>query len=81
MLSKRLKKHEYNQLKTTMRTRMNYASNQFPVKQKDAIDKNNGTLWYNEREIIANKPFWKLQQEKKNLIMMGYDKAKFKITY
>ena len=81
MLSKRLKKHEHNQLKTTMRTRMNYASNQFPVKQKDAVEKSTGTLWYDGREIIANQPFWKLQQEKKNLIMMGYDKAKFTITY
>ncbi len=64
-----------------MRTRTSYQSNQFPVKQKYAVEKSTGTLWYDGREMIANQPFWKLQQEKKNLIMMGYNKAKFTITY
>lgn len=55
-------------------------SNQFPTneKKKPTI----GKLWYNGKVIISNKPFAKLQYEKKRLIATGYyNKELFKITY
>lgn len=57
-------------------------SNQFPIKRKHPKP-DVGTLWYKERKVYGaiGLPFWRLNEIKKDLIMRGYDKNEFKITY
>jgi hypothetical protein len=54
---------------------MGYSSNQFPIKVPPKPK--NGRLWNvlpDGRRVLLldDKPFWKLQQEKKNLRQLGY---------
>jgi hypothetical protein len=61
-----------------------FASNQFPT---SVITRpTTGTLWYfgtdgHWREMLSKEPFWKLQTEKRNLVMRGFDRKRFRITY
>ena len=53
-------------------------SNQFPIREKPKV----GKLWYDDRLLMSDKPFAKLQHEKKRLLATGYYKKElFKITY
>jgi len=61
-----------------------FTSNQFPT--TPPIRPTTGTLWYfgtdnHWREILSKEPFWKLQTEKRNLVMRGFDRKRFRITY
>jgi len=56
----------------------------FPITPTSCLQK--GTLWYlgtdnHWRELMTNSYFWFIQQEKRNLVMRGFDKERFKITY
>lgn len=60
-------------------------SNQFPIRK--IKKKTTGTLWYypktggDSQKIASNLPFPILQAKKKELVMRGWKKEKFLITY
>lgn len=54
-------------------------SNQFPIQRKPKPTV--GSLYYNGKVMLSRLPFWKLQQERKDLIRMGYAREKFRISY
>jgi hypothetical protein len=61
-----------------------YTSNQFPT--ATPVHPTTGTLWYlgadnRYRAMVERQPFWKLQTEKRSLVMRGFDKERFRITY
>lgn len=70
-----------DQYTTTDMRPQNY-SKQFPIKPKRPKPEV-GTLWYKERKVYGaiGLPFWRLNEIKKDLIMRGYERTGFKITY
>jgi hypothetical protein len=61
-------------------------SNQFPAPLPVTTKPTVGTLWYfgldkHWREMATNSPFWFIQQQKRNLVMRGFDRKRFRITY
>lgn len=57
------------------------SSLQFPVKSRPHVNRSVGNLWYNGKIILSSQPFYRLAQEKKDLICRGYARDKFNITY
>lgn len=54
------------------------SSKQFPTGKKPTT----GTLWYDNKVVMEDRPFPILQAEKKRLLATGYyQKDKFKLTY